>query len=71
MFKKNRNLSRFDLLDASPGIPGGKVYVDSQTGVQYLVTNTGYARVMTVLVDQDGKPLIDKNFSAENKEVKF
>lgn len=34
---------------------------DRQTGVQYLFHNLGYASGFTVLVDRDGKPLIDSN----------
>ena len=41
---------------------GTKVIVDSETGVQYLFANWGAAGGMTLLVDKDGKPLIDKNY---------
>ena len=35
-----------------------EVWVDKKTGVNYLVTNTGYAGGMTVLVDAQGKPIV-------------
>jgi hypothetical protein len=34
------------------------VYVDKQTGVNYLFSGSGYAGGMTVLVDREGKPII-------------
>ncbi len=34
------------------------VYVDRQTGVNYLYSAAGYSGGMTVLVDRDGKPII-------------
>ena len=37
-----------------------KIIRDNETGVQYLVHHAGYGSGMTVLVDQDGKPLLDK-----------
>ncbi|MBR2889944.1 MAG: xylan 1,4-beta-xylosidase [Oscillospiraceae bacterium] len=35
-----------------------EIWVDKKTGVNYLVTNAGYAGGMTVLVDAQGKPII-------------
>ena len=34
------------------------IYVDRQTGVNYLFTQSGYAGGLTVLVDRDGKPIV-------------
>ena len=34
------------------------IYVDRQTGVNYLFTQSGYAGGMCVLVDRDGKPIV-------------
>ena len=34
------------------------IYVDRQTGVNYLFTQSGYAGGLCVLVDRDGKPII-------------
>ena len=34
------------------------VYVDRQTGVNYLFTQNGHAGGLTVLVDREGKPLV-------------
>ena len=34
------------------------IYVDKQTGVNYLFTCSGYAGGLCVLVDRDGKPIV-------------
>ena len=39
-----------------------KVIRDNETGVQYMLHQEGYGSGLTVLVDQDGKPLVDKDF---------
>ena len=43
----------------------GKVYemeiwVDTQTGVNYLYREAGYSGGLTVLLDKDGKPLVSE-----------
>ena len=35
-----------------------EIWVDKKTGVNYLVTQSGYAGGMTVLVDAQGKPIV-------------
>ena len=35
-----------------------EIYVDRQTGVNYLFSSYGNAGGMTVLVDRDGKPIV-------------
>ena len=37
-----------------------EIWVDTETGVQYIYHSQGYGGGMTVLVDEDGKPLIKK-----------
>jgi len=34
------------------------IYVDRQTGVNYLFTQNGYAGGLTPLLDRDGKPIV-------------
>ena len=41
------------------------VILDTETGVNYLLVQTGYAGGLTVLVDKDGKPIIDKTINKE------
>ena len=35
-----------------------EIYVDRQTGVNYLFAQAGHAGGLTVLVDRDGKPIV-------------
>lgn len=42
-----------------------EVWVDRETGVSYLYRRDGYSGGMTVLVDQDGKPLIGQTNERE------
>lgn len=35
-----------------------EIWVDRKTGVNYLVTQSGYSGGMTVLLDAQGKPII-------------
>ena len=37
-----------------------EIWVDKKTGVNYLVTQSGYSGGMTVLVDAQGKPVITR-----------
>ena len=39
---------------------GSEIWVDTQTGVQYLLHYNGNAAGLTVLVDAEGKPLLDR-----------
>jgi len=38
-----------------------KVIRDNETGVLYMFQQEGYGAGLTVMVDEDGKPLVDKN----------
>jgi len=38
-----------------------KVIRDNETGVLYMYQQEGYGAGLTVMVDEDGKPLVDKN----------
>ena len=44
-------------------LEGVKIITDSETGVQYLFAFEGYAGGLTVLVDKDGKPLVDTDYT--------
>ena len=35
-----------------------EIWIDKETGVNYLYRQSGYAGGMTVLLDKDGKPII-------------
>ncbi|MCM1578526.1 MAG: DUF6440 family protein [Ruminococcus sp.] len=38
-----------------------EIWVDRETGVNYLFREDGYAGGLTVLVDENGKPVVDKS----------
>ncbi|MEE0840397.1 MAG: DUF6440 family protein [Acutalibacteraceae bacterium] len=40
------------------GMGSMEIWVDRETGVNYLYRQSGYAGGMTVLLDKDGKPII-------------
>ena len=42
----------------SQGMGTNEIWVDCQTGVNYLYHNGGYGGGICVLVDQDGKPVV-------------
>lgn len=42
----------------SQGMGTMEIWVDKQTGVNYLYRQSGYSGGLTVLLDKDGKPVI-------------
>ena len=42
----------------SQGAGSVEIWVDKETGVNYLYHSSGYSGGLTVLLDKDGKPLI-------------
>jgi len=42
----------------SQGMGTIEIWVDKETGVNYLYRQSGYSGGMTVLLDKDGKPII-------------
>ena len=42
----------------SQGMGSIEIWVDKETGVNYLHRQSGYAGGMTVLLDKDGKPVV-------------
>ena len=42
----------------SQGAGSTEIWVDSETGVNYLFRSSGYSGGLTVLVDSEGKPII-------------
>lgn len=43
-----------------------QIWVDTKTGVNYVVSQSGYSGGMTVLLDRDGKPVISQLPISEN-----
>ena len=59
---------RFERVYKQGGLGGCEIFVDTETGVQYLFCQSGYAGGLTPLLDAEGKPLVYKekyNFSPE------
>ena len=44
----------------SQELGGAVIYVDKETGVNYLFVAAGYAGGLTVLLDRNGNPVISK-----------
>ena len=42
----------------SQGMGSVEIWVDKETGVNYLYRQSGYSGGLTVLIDADGKPVI-------------
>ena len=55
-------LSRFVIVEQASSIENGcyEIIKDTDTGVLYFRFESGYQGGITVLVDADGKPLVDK-----------
>lgn len=51
---------RFETVYSQGTITRIEVFVDKETGVNYLYRADGYAGGLTVLLDKDGKPVITK-----------
>lgn len=50
--------ARFVKIHTEGCLNGSEIWVDTQTGVNYLFHYSGYAGGLTPLLDRDGKPLI-------------
>ena len=55
--KKNEN-NRFEQVYVQGKLYAMEIWVDKETGVNYLFRQSGYAGGLTVLLDKDGKPVI-------------
>ena len=55
--------SRFIIKDKDGFFEGTRIIVDTETGVQYLMVHWTNIGGITVLVDKEGKPLLDPRFA--------
>lgn len=53
---------RFEISEKEGYMEGTRIIVDTETGVQYLMAHWTNIGGITVLVDKDGKPLLDKRY---------
>ncbi|MBE6563194.1 MAG: ABC transporter substrate-binding protein [Ruminococcaceae bacterium] len=49
---------RFEKIYSQGGLSVIEIWVDKETGVNYIFHQSGYAGGMTPLLDKDGKPVI-------------
>lgn len=49
---------RFEKVYSQSALEGTEIWVDKETGVNYLYHFSGYAGGLTPLLDRDGKPVI-------------
>ncbi len=54
---------RFEIVEKDGFVEGTKIIVDTETGVQYLMAHWTNIGGITVLVDRDGKPLLDPRYT--------
>ena len=54
---------RFEFTEKEGLSEGAKIVVDKETGVQYLLAHWTNVGGLTVLVDKDGKPLLDPRYA--------
>ena len=52
-------MDRFERIYKQGVMTTMEIWVDRETGVQYLFHRDGYSGGLTPLLDQDGKPLIE------------
>lgn len=49
---------RFEKVYSQGSLTTIEIWVDKETGVNYIFRQSGYAGGMTVLLDKDGKPVV-------------
>ena len=49
---------RFEVVYSQGMVQGMEIWVDKETGVNYLFSHSGYAGGLTPLLGRDGKPII-------------
>ncbi len=53
-----KKIERFEKVYEQGAMSGMQIWVDKETGVNYLAHFNGYAGGLTVLLDREGKPVI-------------
>ncbi len=51
---------RFEKIYTQGKLEGNEIWVDKETGVNYLYHFSGYSGGLTPLLDKDGKPVVTK-----------
>ena len=60
-----KNQERFEKIYSQGAINTMEIWVDRETGINYLFHAAGYAGGMTPLLDREGKPVISAVYSKE------
>ena len=55
--------NRFEFVEKQGLMQGARIIVDKETGVQYLLAHWTNVGGLTVLVDRDGKSLLDPRYA--------
>lgn len=55
--------NRFEFVEKNGLVEGTRIIVDKETGVQYLMAHWANIGGLTVLLDKEGKPLLDPRYS--------
>ena len=53
-----KDTKRFEKIYSQGAMTNVEIWVDRETGVNYLFISSGYAGGLTVLLDREGKPVI-------------
>lgn len=53
-----KDTKRFEKVYSQGAMTNVEIWVDRETGVNYLFTSSGYAGGLTVLLDRESKPVI-------------
>lgn len=61
--------SRFERVYSQGKVSKTEIWVDKETGVNYLFRRDGYGGGLTVLLDENGKPIVTKNQKMQEKTL--
>ena len=61
---------RFDVIYSQGTIATTEIWVDKETGVNYLYHTAGYSGGLTPLLDRDGKPIVSTISNTDEKQPK-
>ncbi|MBR4026287.1 MAG: xylan 1,4-beta-xylosidase [Lachnospiraceae bacterium] len=64
MFDKKKDNKRFEKVYSQSGSGVIEIWVDKETGVNYVFHVSGYAGGMTPLLDREGKPVISTKMNS-------
>ena len=56
---------RFEKIYSQGTLSATEIWVDKETGINYLYHSSGYSGGMTVLLDREGKPVVSRVYNGE------